>query len=199
MPGRVHHWLPLKPSEVGAALNNAGFDWWIAGGYALELFAGQTWRSHDDIDILVLRPDLPIVLTHFAEWDVWLADPPGHLRSRKSDEFDTKAHDIWLREFGSASWRLQIMVDEAQDDLWQSRRNPQLRLTRTALGWRHASGLPCLAPQVQLFYKAKSPRPKDELDRLQVIPMLDDAQRRWLFDAIAKTYGENHLWLATLT
>lgn len=198
MPELDQTWSPLSPAEVGTAMAGASFDWWLAGGYALELFVGRAWRAHDDIDILVLRPDLAAALDHFASWDIWLADPPGHLRPLIPEDADTKAHDIWLRQQAEAPWALQIMVDEAKDNLWQSRRNMGLTLPRNDLGWRHESDLPCIAPQVQLFYKAKAPREKDETDFAQVAPSLDAAQRQWLRNAVTKTYGETHRWLRAL-
>jgi hypothetical protein len=51
------------------------------------------------------------------------------------------------------------------------------------------SGIPYLAPEVQLFYKAADPRPKDHDDLTHVLPVLTTGQRGWLRSAIAETYG----------
>jgi len=50
---------------------------------------------------------------------------------------------------------------------------------------------------VQLFYKAKEPRPKDETDLAATLPVLTDDQRHWLVDAIALAYGA-HPWVSRL-
>lgn len=63
----------------------------------------------------------------------------------------------------------------------------------TTLGRVTANGIPYLAPDVQLFYKAKNPRPKDETDLAAVLPTLTDDRRQWLADAITRTYGR-HPW-----
>jgi hypothetical protein len=31
--------------------------WWVAGGFAIELAVGHPFRSHGDIDVLLLRRD----------------------------------------------------------------------------------------------------------------------------------------------
>lgn len=56
-----------------------------------------------------------------------------------------------------------------------------------------AAGIPFLAPDVQLYYKANAPRPKDEEDFDAALPLLTEQRRRWLADAITKSYGP-HPW-----
>jgi hypothetical protein len=48
-------------------------------------------------------------------------------------------------------------------------------------------------PEVQLYCKAKNPRPKDETDFAAALPSLALAQRIWLATAILETYGA-HPW-----
>jgi hypothetical protein len=55
-----------------------------------------------------------------------------------------------------------------------------------------------LAPEILLFYKAKAPRAKDEVDFTAMLPLLAAGQRRWLVHAISDTYGD-HPWMARLT
>ncbi len=43
-----------------------------------------------------------------------------------------------------------------------------------------AGGIPCLAPEAVLLFKAKHRRDKDEADFARALPKLDAAQRRWL-------------------
>jgi hypothetical protein len=56
-------------------------------------------------------------------------------------------------------------------------------------------GVTYLAPEIQLFYKAKGLRPKDEQDFEKTLPILTGPQRTWLRDAIVLTHGD-HPWLA---
>lgn len=85
------------------------------------------------------------------------------------------------------------MIDESGDGDWISRRDPGIRRPLAGIGRTSSDGIPYLVPEIQLFYKAKNPRPKDETDFTAVLPFLATAQRRWLSDALARTFGE-HPW-----
>jgi hypothetical protein len=54
-----------------------------------------------------------------------------------------------------------------------------------------------LAPEIQLLYKAKAPRPKDEQVFARVAPRLARDARRWLREALATAYPA-HPWRAAL-
>lgn len=86
------------------------------------------------------------------------------------------------------------MLDEASGDEWVSRRDARIRRSITSIGCTTVDGVPYLAPEVQLFYKAKTPRPKDEIDLDAVVPILTSAQREWLGVAINACYGSEHPW-----
>ena len=85
------------------------------------------------------------------------------------------------------------MIDETGDGDWISRRDPGIRRPLASIGAASGDGIPCLAPEIQLFYKAKNLRPKDETDFTAVLPILTEPQRRWLSDALARVHCE-HPW-----
>ncbi|MBB5786335.1 nucleotidyltransferase domain-containing protein [Jiangella mangrovi] len=191
-------WAPVTPSAVGELFGGWAEPWWVAGGYALELAVGRSWRAHGDIDVLVLRSSAGELHAVLAGWELWAADPPGQLRFWPADEpLPDHVHDIWCRRPASPAWELQLMVDETDGDQWCSRRDSRLRAPITGLGRRSVSGLPYLRPEIQLFYKAKGLRPKDEADFAVVLPTLDAAARGWLDRALALT-APNHPWRAAL-
>ena len=66
------------------------------------------------------------------------------------------------------------------------------------IGAMTVDGVPSLLPEIQLFYKAKTPRDKDELDFAAVIPVMTGEQRRWLAEAIQLVHGD-HPWVARLS
>ena len=43
--------------EVAAALDGAGVEYWLFGGWAVDVWVGRRTRDHDDIDVLVWRAD----------------------------------------------------------------------------------------------------------------------------------------------
>jgi hypothetical protein len=169
--------------------------WWLAGGYALELAAGRGWRDHGDIDVLLLRRDQLSVQQALGGWEWWAA--AGTLRPWRAGEvLPAEVHNLWCRRRPEEPWRIQVMLDESAGEDWVSRRNPAVRRPIATLG-HVREGIPCLAPEVQLFYKARRPRPKDEQDFAEVLPILDTEQRTWLHAAITSTYGDRP-WLHAL-
>lgn len=192
-------WQPLTVHALAARLDGADFPWWIAGGYALELALGESIREHADIDVLILRRDHVKFRHHFASWDCWAADPPGTLRPWPIPEaLPASVHDIWCRSAPEDSWRFQAMIDEASNEHWCSRRDPSIRLPLTTITRTTQDGIPYLDPAVQLFYKARQPRPKDQLDFARVTQSGINLNRSWLTAAIEQCHGPDHEWLAVL-
>jgi hypothetical protein len=189
-------WQPLTPEEVASVFASDSFPWWIAGGYAIEHFVGRPLRSHGDIDILLLRADHVAARALLARWDCWMADPPGTLRPwRDGDALPSQVSDVWCREQGGP-WRFQVMLDDSEGALWRSRRCVAVTRPVVELGARDSRGIPFLAPEIQLFYKAKAPRPKDEVDFAAAWPLLSEPQKAWLRQAIIAAYGRDHAWLS---
>ncbi|MFE0219948.1 amino acid transporter [Streptomyces albidoflavus] len=173
----------------------------MAGGYAIELAVGRELRPHSDLDVLVLRRDQALVRDLMVDWDLHVADPPGlgQLRPwRFGEALQPPLHDIWCRRTPDAPWSVQLMLDEAEGAQWVSRRSRQVRLPIERVGRTSPTGIPYLAPEVQLFYKAKATRKKDETDFEAVLPLLDEPQRVWLAGTIAVT-APNHPWQRLLS
>ncbi len=171
------------------------FPWWIAGGYAIEFAVGCPFRPHADIEVLLLRKDQLLAQGMLEGWDCWAADPPGTLRPwRPGEVLPPHVSDVWCRKEPTTPWCLQLMLDDDEGN-WRSWRNGLVTRSIDAMGLRSAEGLPFLAPEIQLFYKAKAPRPKDWLDFAKVLPLLSNSQKTWLRDAILITYGEDNDWL----
>lgn len=192
-------WDPLTPQEVWPLFRSSVFPWWIAGGYAIEHFVGRSLRSHDDIDVLVLRKDSSALRSALSAWDCWAADPPGQLRPWTPGEtLPQHVDDVWCRAASDGPWRFQIMLDDGDRDHWRSRRCRCVTKPVPELRWGRADGVPFLVPEVQLFYKAQAPRPKDVLDLQASLPLLSHAQRTWLKEAIATAYGQDNAWLRVL-
>jgi hypothetical protein len=187
-------WEPAQPPEAAAIFSAMPCPWWIAGGYAIELAAGRPLREHGDIDVLVLRQDHLHVQQALHGWEWWAADPPGTLRPwRPREQLPAAIHDIWCRPGPDQPWRIQVMIDESTDGDWTSRRDPAIRRPLAGIGSTSSDGIPYLAAEIQLFYKASNRRPKDETDFTAILPHLTRTQRRWLSDALARTLGE-HPW-----
>jgi hypothetical protein len=192
-------WRPLLLEEVAGLLREASFPWWIAGGVALDLFVGQQTRPHDDVDVQILRADQLLFQRQFRDWDLHKTGGPG-LRPWPADEFLMPgANQVWCRRTPGAAWSLEIMLLESNLGRWYHRRAPVVGGTIETFGLRTAEGIPYVAPEIQLLYKAgQETRPKDEADFNRVLPLLDARQRAWLRDALSHRFPGGHPWIVQL-
>ena len=184
------------PRKVAAQM--AGFErpWFVVGGWAIDIFLGRETRAHHDVEIGVFRADQRALYEHSAGWQLsasidkawkpwqgeWIALPNHQIR--------VHTNDAELRVFDA-------MLNERDGDLWRFRRNLAVARPVAACVLVSSIGLPYLAPEVGLLYKAKAPRPKDQADFDQTIDLLDAEPRVWLKRSVALWYPESP-WLALL-
>ena len=190
-------WRPWRPREVAAFFASLHAPWWIAGGWAIDLFLGRQTREYEDIDVQILRRDQHAVRALFSAWDMQAALPPPRdetwpFRPWSLDEvLDLAIHDVWRRPTETAPWAIQLMIADAYAEQWRFRRMPAIGRSVATLGGITIEGIPYLAPEIQLLYKAKGRRPKDEADFAQTLPALNQERRQWLRDALAMAHP-NH-------
>jgi hypothetical protein len=91
-----------------------------------------------------------------------------------------------------------LVLDESAGDLRVFRRQPDIRLPLGMAVRRNSAGLPYLSPEIQLLYKAKDPRARDQADFDHIAPRLDPAARAWLKDALTRL-DPGHAWIRELS
>ena len=191
-------WQPLSVQELTQLFANAPFMWGLAGGYAVEHFVGKRVRDHGDIDVIVYRDQQLDVQRWLSDWHLYAADPPGSLRPWAESEYlPYGIHDIW----GHASaqpWQLQIMLTESEGDRWFSRRSKLIGGQRGDLIVSYRR-VPCIRIEVQLLYKAKNSRSKDELDFEACLPLMSAEAKRWLETGLEVLHPEGHRWQRLLS
>ena len=184
-------WEPLRLGSVVEVFAPAAFRWWISGGHALDLHLGRTWRSHEDTDVGVVRHDLGSVFTFLAGWDLHVA-AAGHLTPWRGEPLAAARHqnNVWCRLAPGRPWALDMTIGEGSDDRWIYRRDPSVQVPWALAVLRTTDGVPYLSPELQLLYKSKGLRPKDDVDAAEVIPHLDDRQR----ELLARLLEPDHAW-----
>lgn len=193
-------WQPWQPQEVARFFSALEIPWWVSGGWALDLFLGRTTRAHEDIDVQFLRRDQQLIRAHFQGWDMQEAGHPGKWPFREwkpGTALNPDIHDVWCRPSAAAPWAIQLMVADHRADQWVCRRDARICRPLITIGQRTDAGISYLAPEIQLLYKAKGLRPKDEADFATTLPFLDGARRQWLAQALALVHP-GHPWLLQL-
>src|SRR5215813_9718555 len=73
MANELNHfgvWHPWHPYEVARFFFSLAAPWWVAGGWALDLFLGAPTRAHEDIGVQILRQDQEAVRALLHGWDM---------------------------------------------------------------------------------------------------------------------------------
>jgi hypothetical protein len=167
--------------------------WWVAGGWALDLFTG-TSREHDDVDIVVLRSDQELIREQLPGWDIQIAHsgklepwPPG-------DAVELPRSGFWARSDPNGPWELQFLLAEHDDGTWWYRRDPRVTMPVADTGLVGESGIPYLRPEIVLLYKSRIDRDRDTADFERTLPNLDEEARMRL----AAWLADEHPWRAQL-
>jgi Aminoglycoside-2''-adenylyltransferase len=185
------------PEKARAWLRDARAPWWVAGGWALDLYLGRQTRDHVDLDVSCFRVDLGKLRAALGGWELHIASD-GRLRELATEEEPRAGdHVLWCRPVGSPHWKLEIMLEERDGEDWVFRRNPAIRLPAEQLTLSTEDGTPFLRPEVQLLYKAREARQKDENDLTAVLPKLDRAGVEWLRRALMRAHP-THPWIVAI-
>ncbi|MGA6205992.1 hypothetical protein ACPESR_14710 [Nocardia testacea] len=202
MPGRPlpaeecdRLWQAWTPAEVAARLSGVPPCWYIAAGWALDLFAGGLGREHGDLEIGVPRERFAEITAAFPgfEWDV-----VGDGRAWPFPEELENLHQTWLREPETGIYRLDVFREPHDGDRWVCRRDPAITLPYNELILATDDGIPYVIPEVVLLFKAKARRPKDESDFLRVLPAMDRSRRSRLSEWLSRVHP-GHPWLTALS
>lgn len=183
-----------------ALLRDCEARWSVAGGWAIDLFLGAQTRSHSDLDLAVLRADQWRVRRHLSGFE-WRYAVPGQ-RGRLHDWADGKRleppiHEVHAQRMTPEPRALEILLNEAQGEMWHYRRDPAVTMPLEDVVRRTGHGIPYLVPEVVLLYKAREPAERDNADFAGALPRLEVEQRRWLRRALDRCHP-GHAWAGEL-
>jgi hypothetical protein len=189
--------------EIARVMEGYGGPWFVSGGWAIDLFAGRVTRDHKDIEVGAYHVHQDALRAHLAAWRL------GRIRNdawepwRDGDPIELPEFQVQARSDVLAPHVFDVFLNPLDGPEWVSRRHPGLRVpadavvARTGRSGDVPRGVPYLVPQIQLLYKAKYHRPKDDADFEVAVRLLNPAQRRWLRDAL-ETHHPGDPWIARL-
>jgi hypothetical protein len=104
-----------------------------------------------------------------------------------------------VRREPGAAWTFEVLLEVHDSDRsWRYRRDARITAPLAKFGLRSADGIPYVAPEVALLYKAKGHDiSKNAADFDATVPRLDSEARTWLSSALEIAHPE-HPWLAAL-
>jgi hypothetical protein len=195
----VSKWDGWRPDKVAGLLDGVAVPWYVAAGWAIELFLGKQRREHEDLEIAVPNTrfdELAGVLEGFEVCvitDRAEATPLAEARDRLMD-----THQTWIREPATGSWRFDVFREPSDGDTWICRREPAIRMAYSRLIERTEDGIPYGRPEVVLLFKAKHAHEEKNAGDFEVaLPRLEPERRAWLRDALERVHP-GHQWLEAL-
>ncbi|MET8986845.1 hypothetical protein ABZW49_15465 [Nonomuraea wenchangensis] len=184
------------PHQVAERLDGVGAPWYVAAGWALDLFRGEQSRPHGDLEIAVPVAGFPEIRARFPEFP-FDAVGSGRVWPEAGADALAATHQTWLRDPATGQFLLDVFREPHEGGTWIYRRDERLRLPYDTIIERTADGVPYLVPELVLLFKAKAVRPKDQADFDGVLPLLSRARRDVLAEWLRLVHP-GHPWLAKL-
>jgi hypothetical protein len=196
--GFLWAWEAVRPADLPGILAGLTAPWWVAGGWALDLFLGRETRTHEDVDIALLRHDQRVLRRCLGSWDLRYATPHHTLEPWDGSYLEPPIHGIWARRSARATapWTCEFLLNEEDDGHWVYRRDERITRPIQEIGGVR-DGVPFLRPEIVLLYKSTEDSPKNAADFDAASPSLEPEARQWLAEALA-TCDANHRWRAKL-
>ena|SRR5215469_476345 len=193
-------WQAWRPDQVADLLRDVSAPWYVAGGWALDLFRGHQTREHGDLEIGVPSAAFGQIRDALAACEfeaagdgmLWPVDGPAF----------ASTHQTWVSEpapdlADGRVYRLDVFREASRDGLWVCRRDERIALPYETLVGRTLAGIPYLRPEITLLFKAKYTRAKDEADFRGVLPQLTAGARLWLRHNLELVHP-GHAWIEVL-
>jgi hypothetical protein len=193
----IEAWDPWHPRVLAERLTGVG-PWYVAAGWAVDLFLGRATREHEDLEVAVPAAAFPAVPPRLPEMDFYVPQGEGVLAPMTAQTLAGESHQTWAYERSAGRWRFDVFREPHDGDTWICRRDETIRRPYAEIVAHTPDGIPYLVPEVVLLFKAKAARPKDVADFDNVRPRLTAVQRAWLGEALSRVHP-GHEWLRRLS
>jgi hypothetical protein len=190
-------WRDLEPAAAPHIMSAVDAPWWIAGGWAIDLFVGTQTRAHKDLDLGVRRADAARIIATLPAWEFFEVKDGVLSRLALGTKPRAVVNSLWGRRVGEPHWSLELVLDDSDGEDWIFRREPSIRRPFEAVLRATPDATRYLAPEIQLLYKARDLRAEDRSDFEHAAPRLESVAVGWLRDCLARLYPQ-HPWLAAL-
>lgn len=187
-------WVAWTPGEIVAAIGPIEASWCVTAGWAVDLFVGRQTRPHGDLEIAVPRSEWPILRESLGMLEFMVA---GDERLWPLDGSALEEHDqTWGRD-DTGVFRVDVFRDRHDGDTWICKRDDRIRRSYSSLIETTPTGIPFMAPEAVLLFKAKHDQEKDRHDLAACLPLMDKHRIEWLADAL-RIVHPGHPWLTDL-
>jgi len=188
--------------RVKAIMNKYGYPWFIAGGWAIDLFLNRETREHEDIEIGIYRKNQMQLYRYFGKQKKYYIDNTSHIGKKERRVWNKEylrlpIHEVYVEYEGL---EIEVLLNEKYEDNWIYRLNEKIKLNEEKAILYNEKEIPFLCPEIVLLHKSKHMRDKDIADISNASKKMDESQKKWLMDNIEdKTTKENIRNLTTIS
>ena len=190
-------WDAWRPEAAAERLARVEAPWYVAAGWAIDLFVGRERRDHEDLEIGVPADRFAEVAAALPELDFHVVTRGTAEPTAAAGELMKTVHQTWGLDRPANVWRIDVFREPSSAGEWICRRDASIRLSFEELIEYTPDGIPYERPEAALLFKAKHARPKDEADLAAVLPRLSIERRRLLAEWISLVHP-GHFWLPDL-
>lgn len=181
----------------------AAFPWAVCGGYALELFAGKDIRPHGDIDLCLPESARGDVIAFLLDrgWQIYEYRGMGKVKPIRHPSYSEPGRNLMALLDGCPL--VQFYPCEEEGLLYHQFTPGMTEVDFLDLLFSPTQerpflmqdGLPLIAPEVALLYKAALPDEESaRLDYAAVYPLLGSNRMAWLRAELTARYPSGHPW-----
>jgi hypothetical protein len=126
-------WDAWRPEQVAALVEGVQAPWYVAGGWAIELFLGGQRREHQDLEIAVPRQQFGKIAERLSGFELFIPDgtltDPGLVwpLAQAPAALDRR-RQTWVREPVTGRWRLDVFREPSDGETWICRRDERIKL-----------------------------------------------------------------------
>src|SRR5450631_2540806 len=116
--------------NVATVMHDFQRPWWVAGGWAVDMFLGSITRSQSDVDIAVLRADQDMLWRYLKGWALFKAISGTLYPWSAEERLELPVHEIRAHRAGES---LEFLFNERVADRWAFRRNTAVSMPLNAI------------------------------------------------------------------
>ncbi|HUP27277.1 MAG TPA: hypothetical protein VM409_02505, partial [Chloroflexia bacterium] len=177
-----------KPLEFAKLMEGYEKPWYVAGGWAIDLYLGRVRREHKDIDFTAFREDQLLLQKHFEGYDLKKVVGEGQLEPwLPGERLESPDFQAFLQVGSDGYAEIEVLFADREGDDWLFRSNHDIRRPLSEIGLLSPQGVPYLSPDIVLLFKSKhvvmernplhdhfeEQQKNDEADFQAVYPTLD--------------------------
>lgn len=108
-------WRAWTPQEAAARLAGLNRPWWVAGGWAIDLWLGEQTRPHGDLEIAIVGSDFEAIRAHLRPLPLFSVGDGEVRRLPDGAAPPPDKHQSWVLDDAAAAWRMDIFVEPGDE------------------------------------------------------------------------------------